>query len=38
MRSPLAGQDAVAPPVAIREVASVPRTAAGKAPLVTRAD
>jgi phenylacetate-coenzyme A ligase PaaK-like adenylate-forming protein len=38
VRSALAGQGAVAPPVAIREVASIPRTAAGKAPLITRAD
>lgn len=33
----LAGQDAVATPIAVESVASIPRTAIGKAPLIVRA-
>ena len=38
LQAALTAQGAVAPTVRIREVAAIPRTALGKAPLITKAD
>jgi len=38
LQTALTAQGAVAPNVRIREVAAIPRTALGKAPLITTAD